>query len=81
MSADGPYTAIMLEEIRDQNKVVIKAVGQIQDTILTLATKNELHDIAHGVKTIKAAVTSTNRDVADLDTRVTRLKRVSLSTL
>ena len=60
MSKDDNYTNVLLEEIRGQNKLMVEAVGQLQDTVKTLATKEELAEVKADVKVIKAAVTYTN---------------------
>ncbi|TAH33420.1 hypothetical protein EYC59_04800 [Candidatus Saccharibacteria bacterium] len=78
MSApDDNYTAVLLEQIRDQNKAVLEAVGQIQDEMKNLATKDELQLVADDVRVIKAAVTDTNKDVTTLDRRVTILEQAT----
>lgn len=77
MSKNDNYTAVVLEEIRDQNKAVLEAVGQIIDTINTLATKDELAEVKADVKVIRAAVTVTNTDVSDLKRRVTVLEHAA----
>lgn len=75
--ANDNYMGILLEEIRDQNKVVLEAVGQIQDTMKTLATKDELRAVAEDVKTIKSALKDTNKDLANHDLRITRLEQAA----
>lgn len=67
----------MLEQIHDQNKAVLEAVGQMQAKMETLATKDDLQVVADNVKTIKATLTATNRDLTDLDGRVIRLEQSS----
>jgi hypothetical protein len=74
MSESDNYIGIMLEEIRDQNRAVLEAVGQMQDDIKHLPTRDEFTALADDVKTIKAAVKATNADLADLDGRVARLE-------
>jgi len=77
MSNNSDYTGIVLEEIRDQNKAVIEAVGQIQDTMKTLATKVALQEVADDVVIIKSVLTDTNKDSRLLDARVTRLEQAA----
>lgn len=74
MSNDDNYTGVLLEEIRDQNKAVLEAVGQIQDTMGTLATKDELQAVANDIKTIKKVLTETNKDVSLLDARLSTVE-------
>ena len=77
MSEDKEYTNILLEKIADQNKVVVEAVGQIQDTIKTLATKEDLARVESKVDTIQAAFIDTNKDLNLLDNRVSTLERAA----
>jgi len=77
MSKDDDYVAVVLEQIRDQNKVVLEAVGQMQGQMNTLATKAELQAVADDVKTIKVAVADTNKDLNNLDRRVTVLEQAA----
>ena len=77
MSSDDNYMSILLEDIRDQNKAVLEAVGQIQKTVGSLATKDELQDVADDIKTIKIAVTETNKDLGLHDIRITALEQAS----
>ena len=60
MSKDDNYNTVLLEEICNQNKFVIEAVRQLQDTVKTLANKEELVEVKADFKVIKAAVTYTN---------------------
>lgn len=75
MKSGRDYTGIILEEIRDQYKVVIEAVGMMQDTMKTLATQDALNAVAADVKTIKSVLTETNKEVHLHDVRITRLER------
>lgn len=77
MSNDTEYTNLILEEIRGQNKVVIEAVGQMQEKIETLATQESLDRLAVKVNTIEAAVKDTNKEVKDLNRRVTILEHAA----
>lgn len=72
------YTAIILEEMRDNFRIVIEAVGQIQDTIKTLATKADLKIVSDDVKIIKLTLTDTNKDVKDHNRRIARLENAVL---
>lgn len=74
MSKDDNYMAVLLEDIRDQNRAVLEAVGQIQGRMEVFATKESLDAVATDIKTIKAAVTDTNIDLVDVDRRVTILE-------
>ena len=63
-SSDDNYVGLLLEQIRDQNKAVLEAVGDIQRKVADLPTRAEFNELKQDVKTIKAAVTETNRDLA-----------------
>lgn len=76
MSSDN-YTAIVLEEIRDQNRAVLEAVSQMQTRMHLLATQASLEAVATDVTTIKAAVNATNHDLTSLDTRVSTLEQAA----
>ena len=45
MSKENDYVAVLLEDIRDQNKAVLESVVQIQDTVKTLAAQEDLKAI------------------------------------
>jgi len=75
MSSSDNYFGILLEDIRDQNKAILEAVGQMQDNVRTLATQAGLQEVADDVAIVKAAVTATNHDLITLDTRVTSLEQ------
>jgi hypothetical protein len=45
MSKEDDYVAVLLKDIRDQNKAVLESVVQIQNTGKTLATKEGLSGI------------------------------------
>ncbi len=74
MGKEDDYVAVLLEDIRDQNKAVLESVVQIQDTVKTLATKEDLKAIETKVDTIQKAVADTNQDIISLDTRVATLE-------
>jgi hypothetical protein len=75
MSKEDDYVAVLLEDIRDQNKAVLESVVHIQDTVKTLATKEGLSAIETKVDTIQKAVADTNKDFISLDNRVTNLEQ------
>jgi len=75
MSKEDDYVAVLLEDIRDQNKAVLESVVQIQDTVKTLAAKEDLKAIETKVDTIQKAVADTNKDFINLDNRVTNLEQ------
>jgi hypothetical protein len=73
-SDDARYFGILLEEIRDQNKAVLEAVGDIQAQVRILPTRAEFEELRQDVKVIKAAVTDVSHQVTDHEHRITRLE-------
>lgn len=74
MTKDDAYTNIILEEIRDQNKAVLEAVGAMREELEQVPKREEFEDLKQDVKIIREAVTATNKDVAGLDQRVSALE-------
>jgi hypothetical protein len=74
MSDDDKYIGHKLEQILDE----VKAVHELVADVPTRGEFNELRqdvvELKQDMKVVKAAVTATNRDVAGLDRRVTRLE-------
>jgi hypothetical protein len=66
---------VLLEEIRDQNKVVLEAVGDMQEQLKDLAPlKADVAELKSDMKVVKAAVTDQSRQVHDHEQRITRLE-------
>lgn len=70
--------AVILETINDNFKAVLESVGQMQDQMKLLATKAELQAGLDEIKTIKLAVTETNKHVAGHERRINRLEAKAL---
>lgn len=68
------YVGVLLENIQDQNKAVLEAVGAMRQEIKTLARQEDLQEVKQDVKTIRLAVKQTNEQVHDNDQRITRLE-------
>jgi hypothetical protein len=77
MASDENYTNVLLEEIRDQNRAVLELVGQMRGQMNGLATEDSLQEVADDVKTVKAVLTDTNKDLKELDGRVTLLEQAA----
>ncbi len=77
MNKDNDYALILIEEVRDQNKAVLEAVGQLQNTVKSLATKDDLAQVETKVDTVVSAVKGTNHDLTQLDNRVTILEQAA----
>lgn len=59
------HIEVLLEQVVSQNNAVLEAVGDIQRKVADLPTRAEFDELRQDVKTIKAAVTDTNRDLAE----------------
>ncbi len=70
------YATILLEEIRDQNKAILEGLREVPKRVEFNELKQDVAEVKQSVKTIEAAVKATNRDLAALDQRVTRLEAV-----
>jgi hypothetical protein len=57
-------SGVLLEQIVSQNQAVLEAVGDIRAKGENLPTRDEFNELKQDVKTIKAAVIATNRDLA-----------------
>jgi predicted nucleic acid-binding Zn-ribbon protein len=72
--SDDNYNSILLEEIRDQNKAVLEAVGSLQRQVKLLPTRDEFNEVKTDIKAIKATVKDTNQQVQNHEQRVTKLE-------
>lgn len=70
------YTAILLEEIRDQFRAVIEMVSQMQDNMQFLAKTAELEVVKDDISVIKKVVTNISRQQKDHEKRITKLESV-----
>ncbi len=61
-NADINHLSVLVEHVIDQNRAVLEAVGDIQRKVADLPTRAAFNELKQDVKTIKAAVTATNRD-------------------
>jgi hypothetical protein len=68
------YVGILLEEIRDQNKAVLEAVGDMQTSLKKMPTNDRFTDLQEDVKVIKAAVTDMGRQQQDHEIRLSNLE-------
>ena len=72
--ADKDYSDVLLEQIVDQNKAVLEAVGDIQRTVANLPTRDEFDELRRDVKTTMSAVRDVSGQVADHETRISALE-------
>ncbi len=63
--SDANHFGVLLEQIVDQNKAVLEAVGDIQRKVADLPTRAEFNELKQDMKVVKAAVTATNHDLKE----------------
>jgi hypothetical protein len=77
MANDDNYVAVLLEEIRDQNKAVLETVGDLQKNVSKIPVIEETVDeLKQDMKVVKAAVTDMSHQVQDHGVRISRLETV-----
>lgn len=72
--SDAKYFSMILEEIRDQNKVLLEAFSGMRDELNRLPKREEFDELKQDVKVIKATVTDLSGQVSNHETRITRLE-------
>lgn len=68
------YTAVLLEDMNSKFDRTIEVVLEMRDEMKLLAKQEDIEEVKKDVKTIKKALTSTNRQVANHETRITQLE-------
>ena len=76
MANDNDYSAVLLEQIVDQNKAVLEAVSDIRHKVADLPTRDEFDELRRDVKTTMSALRDVSGQVADQETRITALEAV-----
>jgi len=71
---DDKYIGHKLEQILDEVKAVHELVADVPTRGEFNRLEQKVDKLSDGMEVVKAAVTATNRDVAALDHRVTRLE-------
>lgn len=70
------YTAVLLEEIRDQMKAVLEIVADNQTKVSKLdGIERNVSELKDDMKIVKQAVTDTSKDLKLLERRVTKLEQ------
>ncbi len=65
-NSDDNYIGVLLEDIRDQNKAVLEAVGDMQKQVAELpAIREDIGELKDDMKVVKAAVTDRSRQLQD----------------
>jgi hypothetical protein len=65
---------ILLEEMRDQNKVILEMVGGLPTRKEFDELRDDVAELEAHVKVVKAAVTDLSRHVDNHERRITRLE-------
>ena len=77
-NSDDNYIGVLLEDIRDQNKAVLEAVGDMQKHVARIpAIEQSVDELKQDMKVVKAAVTDLGRQVNDHEQRITGLETAS----
>jgi len=77
MKDDTRYVALMLEEIKSQNQLVLEYVRDLPTREEFKEMKEDVGELKQDVKIIKAAVTDLSHQVIDHDRRIARLETAS----
>ena len=75
--ADTNYIGAILEEVRDQYKTVLEAVGDMQHKMGFLAKQDDLDQVVADMKVVKAVVKDISKQQKDHEHRITRLEIVN----
>lgn len=70
MSDNGDYTGVLLEDMNSKMDVVVEAVGQMQNQIKNLPTRDEFQELKDDVKVIKNVVTGRSEQLTDHEERL-----------
>lgn len=73
---EDAYTNILLEEIRDQTRVLFDAVGSIQDELKQVPKRDEFEDLKADVRIIKAVVMDNCKQLDSHEKRIATLETV-----
>ncbi len=72
---DDGYVGVLLEEIRDQNKAVLEAVGDMQINVEKIqGIEENIEELKGDMKVVKAVVTDIGKQDAVQNQRITRLE-------
>lgn len=68
------YLGTLVEQVLHEVQATNEGVTAIHEELANIPKRDEFEALKQDVATIKLVITATNRDVADLDQRVTRLE-------
>lgn len=62
------HLGVLLEDMNSKMDGVVEAVGQLQDQVRNLPTRDEFNELKDDVKTIKSVVTEDSQRITALET-------------
>lgn len=69
------YFEVILEEIRDQNRAVLEAVGVMQRQVAKLTgIEDDVHELKSDMKVVKAAITDIGGVLQDHERHISKLE-------
>ena len=71
------YNGVLLEDLNGKFDAVIDGIKGIREKVDDLPTRTEFNELKEDVKTIKAVVTQTNKNLSIIDKRVTVLEKTT----
>ena len=75
--SDTDYTAVLLEELRDQNKAIMEYVTAVPEMAARLKRVEEQSEtMAADLKVMKAAMSDVGNQLADHDRRLSNVEAV-----
>lgn len=70
------YSGVLLEQIYDQNKAVLEAVGDMRQQVMHIpAMREDIAELKTDMKIVKSALTDLSKSHNALEGQVTRLER------
>ena len=75
MANDKDYQTVLLEQLVDQNKTILEAVGDMQQQVALIpAMREDIAELKQDMRVVKAAVTDMGHQLGDHERRITRLE-------
>ena len=75
MAQDENYMAVLLEEIRDQNKAVLEAVSDMQKQVAYIPEmRDDIKELKSDMKVVKAAISDVSNELEDHEHRISHLE-------
>ncbi len=72
---DRQYFGVILEDIRDQNRLVLEAVGDMQRHVAHIPQmRDDIAELKSDMKVVKAVLKDTNRQVHSHERRISALE-------